>query len=105
MDKVDIWHWIVYLLPVASYFIGIAKVKLQMPKEIRSLLANRDVMDMIYEGIKAAAYTQGKSNDEKREYVRKWAKSELFKLLGRWVPDSVINYLIEHIIATKGKCK
>ena len=96
--KTDIWQWLIFALPVASYVVGSARNRLKVPKEIRGLLANRDVMDVILRGIEAASEVSGKTDVEKREYVRSWAKTELYRLLGDWLPDSAVNYLIEHVI-------
>ncbi|MHB1001906.1 MAG: hypothetical protein ACYC27_21915 [Armatimonadota bacterium] len=101
MSKVDIWQIAPYLLPAISYIIGVSRNRLRVPKEIRSLLANRDVMGIIIDGVEAASEVSGRSDAEKREYVRGWAKSELYKLLGEWLPDSAVNYLIEHTIVKR----
>ncbi|MHB1459292.1 MAG: hypothetical protein ACYC0V_20470 [Armatimonadota bacterium] len=99
--KTEIWQWLIYALPIASYALGITRNRLKVPKEIRGLLANRDVMDVIFRGIEAASAVSGKTDVEKREYVRSWAKTELYRLLGDWLPDSAVNYLIEHVIVKK----
>lgn len=105
MSKFDIWQWAVYLLPILSYLIGAARNRITVPKEIRSLLANREVMGLVAQGICTAASIEGKSDAEKREYAREWAASELRKLLGERLPDSAINYLIEHIIVSGKKAE
>lgn len=103
MNKIQIWQAIPFILPVISYIIGKSKNKLQIPQQVRDLLGNGDVIDIIAQGIEAAASMQGKSDDEKREYVRSWAKSELHNLLDEWLSDSSVNFLIEHaIIKSKG---
>lgn len=101
MSKFDFWQILLYLLPVFSYIIGRHRNKLRVPKPIRLLLENREVISVILQGVEAAEAMKGKSDDEKREYVRAWAKSELYKLLGDWLPDSAINYLIEHVIVRR----
>lgn len=98
MSKINFWQLIPYLLPVISYFLGKFRNRLRVPKRIGRLLENADVIEIIARGVEAAEAMQGKSDDEKREYVRSWAKSELYKLLGEWLPDSAVNYLIEHVI-------
>lgn len=99
--KTEIWQWLIYALPIASYILGITRNRLKVPKDIRALLANRDVMDVIFRGIEAASEVSGKTDVEKREYVRSWAKTELYRLLGDWLPDSAVNYLIEHVIVKR----
>ena len=101
MSKIDIWQIAPYPLPVVSYIIGSARNRLRVPKGVRSLLSNHDVMKVIIEGVEAAGAVSGRTDDEKREYVRGWAKSELHKLLGEWLPDSALNYLIEHTIVKR----
>lgn len=105
MSKIDIWQWAVYLLPIVSYLIGVARSRISLPKGIRALLANREVMELVAQGIAIAASLDGKSDEEKRECVREWAKSELHELLGERLPDSAINYLIEHIIVSRKKVR
>ncbi len=65
------------------------------------LLENRNVIEIIARGVEAAEAMKDKSDDEKREYVRGWARSELYKILGDWLPDSAINFLIEHVIVKR----
>jgi hypothetical protein len=101
MSKVDYWHIIPYILPVISYLIGLSRNRLKVPRQIRWLLENPEVMQTIARGVEAAQAMSGKTDEEKREYVRAWAKSELYKLLGEWLPDSAINYLIEHVIVRR----
>jgi len=99
--KVGFWQIVPYLLPIIAYLIGRVKNRLRVPKAIRELVENREVMELIREGVEAANEMKGKSDDEKREYVRAWAKSELYKLLGEWLPDSAVNFLIELVISKK----
>ena len=103
MSKADIWQTVLYLLPVVSYLFGKSRNMLRVPRQVRWLLENHEVIETILRGIEAAESMEGKSDEEKREYVRAWAKSELYKLLGEWLPDSAINFLIEHaIVRQKG---
>ena len=101
MSKNLFWQLIPYLLPVLSYIIGKSRNKLRIPGKIEGLLKDQQVIDIVVQGIETVQSVQGKSDEEKREYVRSWAKSELYKLLGEWLPDSAINYLIEHIIVRR----
>ena len=98
MSKNQFWQLAPYLLPVLSYVIGKSRNKLRVPKPVGKLIGDGQVLQVILQGVEAAQETKGKSDDEKREYVRAWARSELFKLLGEWLPDSTINFLIEHAI-------
>ncbi|MHB1000468.1 MAG: hypothetical protein ACYC27_14610 [Armatimonadota bacterium] len=101
-DKLDILLTILpYLLPVISYLIGKAVNKIKVPAGIAKLLNNPDVMQIIREGIEAATENAGKSDADKIAYVRDWAKKEIFSRVGPWLPDSTINYLIEHVIVRK----
>lgn len=103
MHKVDFWDVIPYLLPVISYVIGISRGRLQAPAAVRKLLGNREVIEVILKGVETAQAIKEKTDEEKREFVRAWAKSELFRLLGKWLPDSAVNFLIEHtIVKQKG---
>lgn len=101
MSKVDIWQMVPYLLPVISYLIGKSRNRLRVPKQVRWLLENQEVIELIAQGVQAAETMKDKSADEKREYVRAWAKSELYQLLGEWLPDSVVNFLIEHAVVKR----
>ena len=101
MSKIQIWQLIPYLLPVISYVIGKSKNRLAVPKPVRRLLEDQDAIEIIVQGIEAADAMSGKTDEEKREYVRAWAKSELYRLLGEWLPDSAVNFLIEHTIVQR----
>ena len=101
MSKTQFWQLVPYLLPVISYVLGKSRNRLRVPKQIGGLLGNREVIEIVVQGVEAAQSMKGKSDDEKREYVRAWAKSELYKLLGEWIPDSAVNFLIEHTIARR----
>lgn len=101
MGKIRFWQLIPYLLPIISYIIGKYRNRLRVPKQIRRLLEDQEVIEVIIQGIEAAQAMKGKSDDEKREYVRSWAKSELYKLLGEWLSDSAVNFLIEHVIVRR----
>ena len=103
MSKTQFWQAVPYLLPIVSYVFGKSLSRLSVPKQIRRLLENRQVIETIIRGIEAAEAMSGKSDEEKREYVRAWAKSELYKLLGEWLPDSAVNFLIEHAIVGRKK--
>lgn len=98
MSRISVWQIIPYLLPIISYLIGRSRNRLKVPKPIEALIENPRVIGVIVEGVEAAQTMKGKSDDEKREYVRSWAKSELHKLLGEWLPDSAVNFLIEHVV-------
>lgn len=99
MNKIEIiWQVIAFILPILSYVIGKKRNLIRVPKPVAALLANRDVMRLIIDGIQAAGSLGQKSNEERREHVAKWARAELYKQLGEWLPDSTINYLIEHAI-------
>lgn len=98
MMKLHVWHILPYILPVVSYLIGLSRNKLRLPARICALIKDPAVMQVLELGIKAARLMEGKSDTEKREYVRGWAKSEVHRLVGEWLPDSAINYLIEHLI-------
>lgn len=102
MSKSDAWNlfWYLlpYVLPAIAYALGKARNALKLPKLVANLLANPEVLQIIEEGVKAAKAMEGKSDTEKREYVLKWAKEQLYRLLGNWFPDSIVNYLIEHVI-------
>ena len=98
MSKNQFWQAAPYLLPVISYVIGKSRNRLRVPKAVGRLIGDGLVLQIIVEGVEAAQAMKGKSDDEKREYVRAWARSELFKVLGEWLPDSTINFLIEHVI-------
>lgn len=101
MSKNDIWQVIPYILPILSYIIGKKRNKLRVPKPVSVLIDNAEVIEVIIEGIEAAESMKDKTDEEKREYVRTWAKSELYKLLGDWLPDSTINFLIEHALVRR----
>lgn len=101
MGKIRFWQLIPYLLPIISYIIGKYRNRLRVPKQIGRLLEDQEVIEVIIQGIEAAQAMKGKSDDEKREYVRSWAKSELYKLLGEWLSDSAVNFLIEHVIVRR----
>lgn len=101
----DLWPYLLPLISaVLSYLAGILRNKLKMPKPITDLLQNVRVMDTIAAGIMAARTLEGATDAEKQEHVRQWAKAEIYKLVGEWLPDSAINFLIETVIVrTKGK--
>jgi len=101
MSKIGFWQLIPYLLPIISYVIGKSRNRLRVPKPVRRLLENQEAIDIIVQGVEVAGAMKGKSDTEKREYVRAWAKSELYKLLGEWLPDSAVNFLIEHVIVRR----
>ncbi len=98
MSKNNIWQIIPYILPILSYVFGRKRNKLRVPKPVALLIDNAEVIEVIIEGIEAAESMKDKTDEEKRENVRTWAKSELYKLLGDWLPDSTINFLIEHVL-------
>lgn len=98
MAKLHVWQILPYILLVVSYLVGLSRNKFKLPSRICALLKDPAVTQVLELGIKAARLMEGKSDTEKREYVRAWAKSELYKLVGEWLPDSAINYLIEHLI-------
>lgn len=101
MTKNTLWQVIPYILPILSYIIGKKLNKLRVPKPVSVLIDNAEVIEVIIEGIEAAESMKDKTDEEKREYVRTWAKSELYKLLGDWLPDSTINFLIEHALVRR----
>lgn len=101
MNKHDLWQVIPYVLPVISYVIGKSKNKLQVPGNVRRLLDNRQVIDVVTRGIDTAQSMKDMTDEQKREYVRAWGKSELYGILGEWLPNSAMNYLIEYLIARK----
>lgn len=101
MSKIHFWQFVPYLLPVLSYILGRQRNRLRVPKDIARLISDQEVISIIVQGIETAQAMHGKSDDEKREYVRSWAKSELYKLLGEWLPDSAVNFLIEHVIVRR----
>jgi hypothetical protein len=87
-----------YILPIISYAIGHSKGRLQIPAKVRAWANNPDVKAVVTKGIATAQSMQNMTDEQKREYVRAWAKSELFGILGEWIPDSSLNWLIEHMI-------
>ena len=103
MPRVSIWQIVPYLLPVISYIIGVSRNPLwrTVPKQVRRLLANPLAIEVIVRGIEAAQAMKDKTDEEKREYVRAWGKTELYKVLGEWLPDSAVNFLIEHAIVRR----
>ncbi len=101
MSKNDVWQILPYILPILSYIIGRKKNKLRVPKPISVLLDNAEVIEVIVRGIEEAERMREKTNEEKREYVREWAKTELYKLLGDRLPDSTVNFLIEHALVRR----
>ena len=102
MHKIELWQLIPYILPIISYLIGKSRNKLQVPDKVRRLIENRQVIEVIIKGVEAAQSMKSMTDEQKREYVRAWAKSELYGVLGEWLPDSAVNFLIEHTIV-KGK--
>ena len=99
MSKADVlWALIGIVLSIVSYLVGWAKDRWGLPKPIARLLANKEVMDLIADGVGEAAALAGRSDAERQEYVRSWAKTELLLLLGDEVPDSAINFLIERVV-------
>lgn len=103
MHKIDLWDVIPYLLPVISYLIGQSRNRLRVPKPVQKLLANQKVIQVITKGIETAQALKGHTDEEKREYVRAWGKSQLYGVVGEWLPDSAVNFLIEHtIVKSKG---
>jgi len=101
MHKVQLWEVIPYVLPVISYLIGQSRNKLKVPQAVQKLLTNQAVIEVIVKGIEMAQTIKEKTDAEKREFVRAWAKSELYRLLGQWLPDSAVNFLIEHAIVKR----
>lgn len=101
MNKHQLWQLLPLALPVVSYVIGKQRSKLRVPKSVARLISNKDVIGVIIQGIEIAQAMQDKSDDEKREYVRSWAKSELYNIIGEWLPDSAVNFLIEHAIVRR----
>lgn len=79
------------------------KLKIKLPKKIYALANNKEVMAVIEQAIQGAAtMSKLKSNDAKRAYVRDKVKFAVKDLVGEFVPNSVLNTLIELIIQ-KGK--
>ncbi len=101
MSKIDIWQAAAGLLPLLSYIIGRNRNKLRVPKPISVLVENADVIRVIVQGIEDAEKMRDKSDDEKRAWVRERAKSELCRLMGDRLPDSSINFLIEHALVKR----
>ena len=101
-EKIDLLlDMLPYLLPILAYLIGRAANLMKLPGPVARLVKDPGVAKAIREGIEAADSMSEKTDAEKREYVRAWAKSELYKVLGEWIPDSGINLLIEHIIVRR----
>jgi len=98
MSKIRVFDILPYLLPIFSYLLGKQRSKMGIPKRVAELLRNEAVIRIISEGVEVATAMRDKSDEEKREYVRAWAKSELYATLGEWLPDSVVNFLIENVI-------
>lgn len=101
MGKTIIWQIVPYLLPVISYMLGKTRNSIRVPERVSRLLTDRRVIDIVVRGVEAAATMGDKTDEQKREYVRAWAKSELYRLLGEWLPDSAVNYVIEHVIVRR----
>lgn len=90
-----------YAIAIVAYVLGKVIGRKPIPKSVRKLLADPAVMDAVLKGIEAAGELAGKSDAEKKDYARQWIREELQRLLGIWLPDSVVNYLIEHVIVTR----
>ena len=105
MDKRFLWQIAPYLLSLLSYVIGLMRNKFRLPGSISRLLGNRVVLDILNQGIEAARAMDGRTDEEKREYVRTWVRAELSRLTGEWLSDSTINYLIEHSIVSRKAAK
>jgi len=88
-------------LSIATGILGWLKDRWNLPKPITRLLANKQVMELIVQGVAEGAVLSGKMGEERREYVRKWVKGQLSMLLGEVVPDSAINFLIEKVVADR----
>lgn len=95
------WKTLPYLLPVIAYILGWVRDKWRLPKPIAKLLANKAVMALIVQGVAEGAVLSGLTGDQRREYVREWAKGQLHNLVGEVVSDSAINFLIEKVVADR----
>lgn len=104
MSKNELWQVIPFILPIISYIIGKRKNAIRVPKPISALLENADAVAVVVQGIEAAETMKDTTSEQKRAYVRAWAKSELQTLLGGRLPESTINFLIEHaLVRRKGR--
>ncbi len=103
MDKQRIlWDSIPYILMIITYFLTKkGKVTLRLPKVVRKLIENRDVMRLVSEAVRIAGAQSGKSEDEKRALARDAIRKGVQDVLGQWLPDSVVNLLIEKAITEK----
>jgi len=102
MSKAEvIWVLVFVVLNILSYLFGLAKDKWGLPKPIAMLLKNKAVMAAIRESVEVGAAMMGKSNEERRVAVAVWVRRELAEVLGTYVPDSAINFLIEKVIADR----
>lgn len=98
----DLWiQVLIFLGPVITFLLGLAKARLGLPPAIANLVKNKPLMAALNEGVEAADLMKDKSPDEKRKYVLQWASSQIYNLTGDWLPDSTINFLIENLIVRR----
>ncbi len=95
------WRVLPSLLPVLAYLLGWFKDRWNLPRPITRLLANKEGMGLVLEGVESAARLSGKSDAERQEIVRTWLKTEVYKLFGECISDSALNFLIEKVIADR----
>jgi len=92
------WRALPYLLPILAYVIGKLKNSLKVPAAVAGLLKDPEVRAIIEREIELAGELAGKTPEERRQYAMIEARAELYYYLRETIPDSSINFLIEHSI-------
>lgn len=105
--KAHFWDILPYLIPViasmwGSFYAGIQRGKWKfIPLRVRKYFNNPDVMKIVNQVVVVAAACTGKTGDQKKAYAIGLVCDTVDKELGITIPDSVVNYLIEHVLNEK----
>lgn len=87
------------IVAVMSFVLGKSLNKVKVPAGVGKLLNNKDVMQIVADVINLAKGWTDKTDDEKRIGVKSIIKKQVKTVLKIDLPDFIINYLIEFVIA------
>ena len=95
------WLIVTIVLPILTYIVGYCKDRWHLPKSITKMLTDPDVMAAVRQGIDAGVAMADMSDSERRDAVRKAIQEQIQICFDLTVPDSVLNFLIEKVIADR----
>lgn len=90
---------IAILLVVFAYIFGTKKRILRLPPVVEEWLTNPDIVEAARKYIVTAEMLEGKTNEEKREFVKESLKNYVMEYLKRELPDSIAYLIIEYVFS------